>query len=157
MALSCWGFFDVYQFKKKRKRNLCINQISSFAPIFQNIIWNRGNRLSVFMFPSYHWEENIQGKDKAGLSIIQGPRQGPLFPDLRVVRSLQQYYASMMIFFIFIFNFFQSHTCSIWRFPGQGSNWSCTCQPTPQPQQRRTGSTFATYTTAHGNAGSLTQ
>lgn len=29
---------------------------------------------------------------------------------------------------------FYSRTCSIWKFPCQGSNWSCCCQPTPQPQ-----------------------
>ena len=31
------------------------------------------------------------------------------------------------------------------------------CQPTPQPQQRRIRALSATYTTAHGNAGSLTR
>ena len=41
--------------------------------------------------------------------------------------------------------------------PRLGSNWSCSRQPTPQPQQRRgIPATSATYTTAHGNAGSLT-
>ena len=38
-------------------------------------------------------------------------------------------------FFFFFFFFFQGCTC-IWRFPGQGSNWSCSRQPMPQPQQR---------------------
>ena len=32
----------------------------------------------------------------------------------------------------------------------------CSCWPTPQPQQHQTQATSATYTTAHGNAGSLT-
>ena len=31
----------------------------------------------------------------------------------------------------------QGHTHGIWRFPGQGSNQSCSHQPTPQPQQRQ--------------------
>ena len=44
----------------------------------------------------------------------------------------------------------QGCTCTIWRFPGQGSNWSCSHWPTPQPQQ------YGTYITAHGNARSLT-
>ena len=35
---------------------------------------------------------------------------------------------------------------------GQGSNRSCSHQPTPQPQQRRIPPTSATYTIAHGNA-----
>ena len=25
--------------------------------------------------------------------------------------------------------------CSTWKFSGYGSNWSCSCRPTPQPQQ----------------------
>ena len=37
-----------------------------------------------------------------------------------------------------------------------GSNWSCSCQPTAQPQQCGIQATSVTYTTAHGNAWSLT-
>ena len=37
------------------------------------------------------------------------------------------------IFFIFFFN---GCTHGIWRFPGCASSWSCSCRPTPQPQQR---------------------
>ena len=35
------------------------------------------------------------------------------------------------------FHHFLVHMCirDIWKFPGQGSYLSCTCQPTPQPQQ----------------------
>ena len=40
--------------------------------------------------------------------------------------------------------------------PGSGSNWSYSCKTTPQPQQRHIQGTSATYTTAHGNARSLT-
>ena len=25
--------------------------------------------------------------------------------------------------------------CSVWKFPGEGSNWSCSCWPIPQPQR----------------------
>ena len=32
------------------------------------------------------------------------------------------------------------------------SNWSYSCQPTPEPQQRQIQATSATDTTAHGNA-----
>ena len=38
----------------------------------------------------------------------------------------------------------------------RGPIWSCSCQPTPQPQQRQIRATSATYTTAQGNARSLT-
>ena len=51
---------------------------------------------------------------------------------------------------------FEGHTRSIWRFPGYGSNRSCSCRPTPEPQQCQIWAVSATYTTAHGNARSLT-
>ena len=40
--------------------------------------------------------------------------------------------------------------------PRLGSNRICSRWPTPQPQQRQIQVTSATYTTAHGNARSLT-
>ena len=40
--------------------------------------------------------------------------------------------------------------------PRLGVELSCTCQPTPQTQRRRMQAPSATYTTAQGNAGSLT-
>ena len=49
----------------------------------------------------------------------------------------------------FLFFFLGLHPRPM-EFLGQGLNWSYSCQPTPQPQQH------GTYTTAHGNAGSLT-
>ena len=44
------------------------------------------------------------------------------------------------ILFYFSFLLSQGHTYGIWKFPGQGLNWSCSCQPTPQsqPQQCQT-------------------
>ena len=36
---------------------------------------------------------------------------------------------------LFVYCLFQGRAHSLWRFPGQGSNWSCSCWPTPQPQQ----------------------
>ena len=48
------------------------------------------------------------------------------------------------------------HTCGIWRFPSLVSNWSSSCRPMPQPQQRRIWAMSVTYTTAHSNAGSFT-
>ena len=58
----------------------------------------------------------------------------------------------LSFFFFLSFCLFQGHTHSIWRFPGQGSNWSCSCWPTPEPQQLGIRVVSATYTTAHGNA-----
>ena len=49
--------------------------------------------------------------------------------------SLSHY---LLLFFFFFFSFFflSFSGCihSIWRFPGQGLNRSCSCWPTPQPQ-----------------------
>ena len=42
------------------------------------------------------------------------------------------------------------------RFPGWGSNWSCSCWPMPQPQQCQIRAAFATYAAAHSNTGFLT-
>ena len=62
-----------------------------------------------------------------------------------------------VFFHLFIYLFiFQGCTCGIWRFPGQGSNQSCSCQSTPQPQPHQIRATSVTYTTVHGNIGSLT-
>ena len=54
--------------------------------------------------------------------------------------------------------FFSFYSCiwSIWKFPGQGLNQSCSCRPTPQPQQCRIRVLSETYATAYGKAGSLT-
>ena len=38
----------------------------------------------------------------------------------------------------------------------RGVNWSSSCRPTPQPQQCRIWAASLNYTTAHGNARSLT-
>ena len=59
-------------------------------------------------------------------------------------------------FFFFSFVFFEGFTHSIWRFPGQGSNGSCSCQTMPEPQQHQIPAESATYTTAHSNTGFLT-
>ena len=40
--------------------------------------------------------------------------------------------------------------------PVIGSNWSCRCQPVPQPEQHWIHTASATYSTAWGNARSLT-
>ena len=56
----------------------------------------------------------------------------------------------------FFFFFFNDCTCSLWKFRGKGSKWSCNCQPTPQPPQLWIWATSLTYTTACGNARTLT-
>ena len=48
-------------------------------------------------------------------------------------------FAINLIFVVFFFFGFvvvlQGCTCKICKFSGQGENWSCSCRPTPQPQQ----------------------
>ena len=57
--------------------------------------------------------------------------------------------------FIYLLSFLGLHP-GVWKFPGQGSNWSCSCWPVPQPQQHQIRAASAAYATAHGNARSLT-
>ena len=44
-------------------------------------------------------------------------------------------YTGNILIFIFIFKFFYGCTHSIWKFPGLGSNQSCSRWPVSQPQQ----------------------
>ena len=60
------------------------------------------------------------------------------------------------LFILFKKFFLVFYTHSIWRVPGQGSSWSYSCQSTPQPQQHQIRATSVTYSTAPGDAGSLT-
>ena len=63
----------------------------------------------------------------------------------------------LILFFVqFCFLLFQGCTCGIWKFPGQWSNRSCICQPSPQPQQCQSRAASVTYTSTHRNAASLT-
>ena len=63
---------------------------------------------------------------------------------------------SLFFFFFFLSFSFHRRTCSIWRFPGQGSNQSCSCQPMSEPWQHRIWAASANYATAYSNDGSLT-
>ena len=55
-------------------------------------------------------------------------------PSFRVSCGLGAFFfLSSLVFYLFR----AATNRGIWRVPGQGSNWSCCCQPTPQPQQRR--------------------
>ena len=43
------------------------------------------------------------------------------------------YIVNILLCFIYIFGYASSR----WKFPGQGSNWSCSSWPTPKPQQHQ--------------------
>ena len=52
----------------------------------------------------------------------------------------------------FFFSFY-SHTCGIWKFFSQGSNWSCSCSLDPQQHDLATS---VTHAAACSNAGFIT-
>ena len=60
----------------------------------------------------------------------------------------------VFIYLFIVFYLFRAAPRRIWRFPGQGLNRNRSCWPIPQ--QHRIWASSASYTTAHGNAGSLT-
>ena len=61
-------------------------------------------------------------------------------------RSLKRY--SCLFFFLFLSPFsFYGCTCGVQMFSGQGLNHSCSCRPTPQPQQHWIPDTSVTYAT----------
>ena len=65
-------------------------------------------------------------------------------------------YKDCIFLFLFFFFFFGLFRTALLTFSDQGSNSSCSHQPTPQPQQRQVRAVSVTYTTAQGNARSLT-
>ena len=74
-----------------------------------------------------------------------------------ILSTLGLIYVFLASFFFSPFGLlsFEGRTCSIWRFLGKGSNQSCSCQLTPQPQQLGIQASSATHPTAHSNARSL--
>ena len=62
---------------------------------------------------------------------------------------------SIFLFFC-LFTFSRAAPMSYGGFQARGLIGCCSCRPMPQPQQRGMWATSGTYTTAHGNAGSLT-
>ena len=63
---------------------------------------------------------------------------------------------SRKLIFTFIFICFLGLQVQHMEISGLRSNLSCSCRPPPQPQQRQIRAASATFTTAHGNARSLT-
>ena len=63
--------------------------------------------------------------------------------------SQQRRCTYFFFFFFFFFWSFQGRTSSIWRLPGQGSNWTCSHWPQPQPKQCWIQAPSVTYNIAH--------
>ena len=59
-------------------------------------------------------------------------------------------------FFFFSLLLFRAIPVAFGGFHARMLNWSCSCWPIPQPQRHGIWAVSVTYTTAHGNAGSLT-
>ena len=104
--------------------------------------WSPKDRLIQARIRSHEWEG--WGRPATPQTPCQERREKPESFYSRFWRSL------------FFFFFPQGCTCSIWRFPGWGSNQSWSRRSTPPPQQRRIGAVSGTYTTAHGNTRSPT-
>ena len=99
--------------------------------------------LSHFLFLTSFWKERAYSNEK----VLLGFRFACLLACLL---------ACFLSFSLSSFCLFKGRTRGMWRFPGWGSNQSCSHQPMPQPQQCQIQAISATYTTAHGNVGSST-
>ena len=72
-------------------------------------------------------------------------------------------FLNLFLFYTFVFMLLQAMHNKLfffffffWKFPGYGSNWSCSHWPLLQSQQPQIWASSATYSTAQVNAGSLT-
>ena len=70
--------------------------------------------------------------------------------------DVESYQMLFLHLFLFCLSLFLGHIFGTWRFPGQRSNQSHSCQSIQGPQQRGVQATSVTHTTAHSNARSLT-
>ena len=70
-----------------------------------------------------------------------------------ILFEIRNYDACSFVLLLFYFKYFWH----LWHMedPRVGVNWSCSCQPTPQPWRHWSQATSVTYTTACGNAGTL--
>jgi len=72
-----------------------------------------------------------------------------------IMEKNKNHYINKITFFFVFLPFLGPHPQHM-EVPRQGSNRSRSHQLTPEPQQHRIRATSETYTTAHGNARSLT-
>ena len=70
--------------------------------------------------------------------IKEKMNEGIIFPYVLAIQTIVlKCCCGVFCFVLFCLVFFQGLIHSIWRFPGQGSNWSYNCWPTPQSQKTR--------------------
>ena len=65
-------------------------------------------------------------------------------------------YGSYVCMYLFIYLLCRATPTAYGGSQARGSNQSCSCRPTPQPQQCWVQAVSVIYTTAHDNTGSLT-
>ena len=101
----------------------------------------------------------LLGNHYSQLSLsISGPRFyiSSKFLTLWDFTKILRYFSWIsFLFFVFLL-FLWAASVAHGGSQARGSNRSCSRWPTPEPQQRRIRAASATYTTAHGKAGSLT-
>ena len=116
-------------------------------------------RFSVF-FREYTWRQHwwkgvVMGKE-AGEVVMQSAPEifGQVFLWLIQTKKGQLPLWWWWVFWVFFS--FSGQTCSMWKFPGWGSNWSYRSRLGPEPQQRQLQAASVTYATACSNSGSFT-
>ena len=83
---------------------------------------------------SEHWEQSqhsIHSQREKKQAIHK--EKGIKMASDSLTITLDQYL--QISFFFFLLFLGGGRICSIWKFPGSRQNWSCSCRPTPQPQQ----------------------
>ena len=115
---------QIFLFKKMHCVNEFLNNITLMNLDFPRCFWiaqcsaknKRLMYLEIFMIP---------------VTIIKHF----LYVKLWLIQLRDTVVVYLLIYFVFLP--FLRPLSGIWKFPGQGSNPSCSCRPTPEPQQRR--------------------
>jgi len=139
------------------------------AHLQTSLLWQPINILSTFaeailsflLFPT----ENISTDDPSFEISKDGFRRTQIVR--RVFRKIQVLDVThstgnitniLQLFYLYIYLVFCLFSAALTAYGGSHARGqiSCCCQPIPQPHQHQIRAVSATYTTAHGNAGSLT-
>ena len=123
---------------KRGRKTLPLNNLFSITLSFCRkmswVFWKKEIKLIVSQLVT----RTSRLKSKSGMTWGKG-------------KGLFDKYPSSSSFFLFM-----AACAAIWKFPGEGSNWSRNCRPMPQLLQCQIGATSVTYTAACSNVGSLT-
>ena len=118
-----------------------------FFPVTMKVVATCYSEYSLVMLPKLSL--SMGAKQKHGRqSLGKGEKQNS-FIALKTAPSLGE--NRKWFYFILFYLSFGGCTHGLWEFPGQGSIRSCSCRPTPQPQQCGIRVVSVTYTMAHSN------